>query len=58
MTKIAAVMARTMNDRSRIAKAGVETGAKMLGVSIALCTLLGDSKARASANALVLLRAE
>src|SRR5262245_37090872 len=34
MTKITAVMARTKNDTSRIANAGVETGAKMLGVSI------------------------
>src|SRR2546422_9668723 len=39
MTKIAPVMARTKNDRSRIANAGVETGAKMLGVSITCCTL-------------------
>ncbi len=53
MTKIAAVMARTKNDRSRIAKAGVETGAKMLGVSIALCMLVGASKAHASAKGLV-----
>src|SRR5262249_13746895 len=31
---MAAVMASTMNDSSRIWNAGVETGAKMLGVSI------------------------
>ena len=36
-----------------IAKAGVETGAKMLGVSIALCTLVGASKVHANAKGLV-----
>ena len=32
ITKITAVIASTTSDRSRIANAGVETGAKMLGV--------------------------
>jgi hypothetical protein len=58
MTRIAAVMARTKNDKSRIAKAGVETGAKMLGVSIAWCMLLRESKVHANGKGLVLLRAE
>jgi hypothetical protein len=40
---------------ARIANAGVETGAKMLGVSITCCTLMRGSKARANAKPLVLL---
>ena len=53
MTKTAAVMARTTKDRARIANAGVETGAKMLGVSIACCMPLRGSKVHANAKWLV-----
>src|SRR5262249_9742353 len=41
--KIAAVIARTMNDRSRIWSAGVDTGAKMFGVSIGAINPLRSS---------------
>src|SRR5882724_2768642 len=49
--KITAVMARTKKDRSRIAKAGVETGAKMLGVGAGVIARppLGGLARRASA---------
>jgi hypothetical protein len=53
LLNIAAVMARTKNDRSRIAKAGVATGAKMLGVSIAWFTLVRAGKVHANAKGLV-----
>jgi hypothetical protein len=46
--KIAAVMARTRNDRPRIADAGAEIGAKMLGALIACSTLIRGRKAHAN----------
>src|SRR5262245_13631400 len=58
MTKIMAVMARTKNDTSRIANAGVETGANMFGISIACCTQIRGSKVQARAKQSVLLGVE
>jgi hypothetical protein len=46
-------MGTRSDERSTIAKAGVETGEKILGVSIAWCTLVGASKVHANAKGLV-----
>src|SRR5690242_5970541 len=49
-TKIAVTMASTRNDRSRMAKAGVDTGANMLGVAVVAAVTLMPYRRRSSGS--------